>query len=359
MTDPLPNLDYAAPRHRGRLDYAALLGRLGPLIGVLFVFLLFTALVNVVDGASPFATPANLALMLRHTTVIAIAALGMTMIIISGGIDLSVGASLALGSVVVALVLRETDGANANLAALAGVASSAAVGLTAALLITGLKLPPFIVTLGMWGSVRGIALGIAMERAKNPRIYPYPPPPAGGQAVERWRDTWLEGLVSRLPADREWMLFPRGVWLMLVLAVVVAAVLHYTRFGRHVFAIGSNEATARLCGVPVARTKIILYTLAGVLAGIASVIDFSYGGAGDATGRLGAELNVIAAVVIGGASLSGGQGSVAGTLLGALLMTMVENGCTKLGLANWVQLAVTGVIIVLAVTLDRLRHRRA
>ena len=155
------------------------------------------------------------------------------------------------------------------------------------------------------------------------------------------------------------MIFPPGVWLFLLLALVVAAVLRYTRFGRHVFAIGSNELTARLCGVPVERTKLLIYLVAGALFGIAAVLRFSYTGAGDPVGMMGGELDVIAAVVIGGASLSGGQGSVLGTLVGALIMTMVANGCTKLGLPNWVQEIATGGIIIFAVALDRLRHRQA
>jgi ribose/xylose/arabinose/galactoside ABC-type transport system permease subunit len=175
---------------------------------------------------------------------------------------------------------------------------------------------------------------------------------------DAWRTTWLSGLIDTLPDSRRWMILPPGVWAMIVLAVLVACVLRFTRFGRHVFAIGSNEQTARLCGVHVDRTKILVYLLAGALAGVAAVLDFSYTGAGDPTGRGGAELDIIAAVVIGGASLSGGQGSVLGTLIGALIMTMVANGCTKLGLPNWVQKITTGVIIIFAVTLDRLRHRQ-
>ncbi|RYG30766.1 ABC transporter permease, partial [bacterium] len=128
-------------------------------------------------------------------------------------------------------------------------------------------------------------------------------------------------------------------------------------FGRHIFAIGSNEATARLCGVPVNRTKLGIYTLGVALAGIAGVLQFSYTGQGDPTTATGLELDAIAAVVIGGASLAGGQGSILGSLLGATLMTVIANGGTKMNLPNWVQEIVTGVIIVLAVTLDRLRHR--
>jgi ribose/xylose/arabinose/galactoside ABC-type transport system permease subunit len=155
------------------------------------------------------------------------------------------------------------------------------------------------------------------------------------------------------------MLLPPGVWLMIILAILTALGLRYTRFGRHIFAIGSNEQTARLCGIGIDRTKILIYTLAGAFVGIASVLEFSYVGIGNPSGRMGSELDVIAAVVIGGASLSGGQGSIFGTIVGALIMTMVANGCTKLGLENWVQQIATGGIIIVAVGLDNLRHRRA
>jgi ribose/xylose/arabinose/galactoside ABC-type transport system permease subunit len=139
----------------------------------------------------------------------------------------------------------------------------------------------------------------------------------------------------------------------------MAAVLRYTRFGRHVFAIGSNEQTARLCGIRVARTKLMIYAAAVACAGVAAVLQFSFlYGQGDPTTAEGYELKVIAAVVIGGASLTGGEGSILGTIVGALIMAVVDNGCTKLELDNWLQEIVTGAIIVVAVMLDQLRHRR-
>ena len=319
---------------------------LGPLIGLLFVFLLFMVLVSLRPGSAAFATAGNLELMLRQTAVIGIAALGMTLIIISGGIDLSVGSNLALSTMALALVLNHCRGESGTLPALAAVGVASVVGLTIGALITGLRLPPFIITLGLWGGLRGLAKGLGGNQA----VYPEP--------TDAWRHTWLNGLLKTLGPDDRWMLVPPGVWVLVVLALLVAGLLHYTRFGRHVFAIGSSEPTARLCGISVTGVKIRIYLLAGALYGAASVLDFSYVGIGDPTGRMGAELDVIAAVVIGGASLSGGQGSVFGSLVGALIMTMVANGCTKLGLANWVQEIVTGAIIIVAVALDRFRHKR-
>ena len=131
------------------------------------------------------------------------------------------------------------------------------------------------------------------------------------------------------------------------------------RFGRHVFAVGSNELSARLCGVPVERVKLLVYTLGGLFAGLGGVLQFAYLTGGDPTTAVGLELNIIAAVVIGGASLAGGSGTVTGTLVGALIMSVVANGCTKVGLSNWVQEIVTGGIIIAAVLLDYLRRRTA
>jgi ribose/xylose/arabinose/galactoside ABC-type transport system permease subunit len=332
------------------VDWAGALGKLGPLIGLAFVFLLFTVLVNVVPGAQKFANAGNLELMLRQTAVVGTAALGMTLIIISGGIDLSVAANIALSTVVIARIMNAHGGHAPNLAALAGVATCALAGLFIGALVTGLRLPPFIVTLGTWGAYRGLAKGVA----GNTYVYPSPV-----DDPDAWSSTWLYGLTNTLPASMRWMLVPVGVWVMIILALVVAGALRYTRFGRRVFAIGSNEQTARLCGIPVGRTKLLIYVAAGALFGIAAVLRFSYTGAGDPVGMMGGELDVIAAVVIGGASLSGGQGSVLGALVGALIMTMVANGCTKLGLPNWVQEIATGAIIIFAVALDRLRHRQA
>jgi ribose/xylose/arabinose/galactoside ABC-type transport system permease subunit len=169
---------------------------------------------------------------------------------------------------------------------------------------------------------------------------------------------WLKHLLVILGPGEKWHIFPPGVWLLLALAVLVAFVLRYTQFGRHVFAIGSNEQTARLCGINVERSKLLVYMIGVGFAGLAGVLQFSFLGMGDSTTAPGMELNIIAAVVIGGASLSGGEGSISGSLIGALLMTAVANGCTKMGWETYVQEIATGAIIIMASLLDRLRHRR-
>jgi ribose/xylose/arabinose/galactoside ABC-type transport system permease subunit len=280
----------------------------------------------------------------------------MTVIIIAGGIDLSVGSTLALGVVVTAWVLDRTNGQGVIGAAIAGMAAATLCGIILGFLVTVLRLSPFIASLGLWGAVRGVAKGLC-------ELYQHLYNSATSANIQvlsnDWKRTWLKQWLLPLDDSQRWMLFPPGVWLMLVLAVIVAAMLRYTRFGRHVFAIGSNEQTARLCGINVGWTKFRIYMLAGFLVGIAAILEFGRVAVGEPTDRVGAELDVIAAVVIGGASLNGGQGSVFGTLIGALIMTIVSNGCTKVGLSNWVQEIATGAIIILAVSLDRLRHRRA
>jgi len=315
-----------------KIDWRALPAKLGPFIGLIFVIALFGFL-----RPRTFLTADNFQIMLLQTAVVGTAALGMTLIIISGGIDLSIGSNIALCTVAIALLLKMY--APPLVAALGGIATGSACGALIGLLITRLNLTPFIVTLGMWGALRGLAKGLANE------------------TMVAAPSTWLNDLLQSLRPANRWMLFPPGVWLMLALTLLVAAMLRYTRFGRHIFAIGSNEQTARLCGVSVRRTKLLIYTFGLAFAGVAGVLQFSYLTVGDPTTASGLELAVIAAVVIGGASLNGGEGSVFGSVIGALVMTVVANGCTKMNLANWVQEIVTGGIIIAAVVLDRLRHR--
>jgi ribose/xylose/arabinose/galactoside ABC-type transport system permease subunit len=305
----------------------SVIDRAGTLLGLLAVALLFGLLVG-----WQFFEPANLELMARQTAIVCMAALGMTVVIVAGGIDLSVGSIIALSTVVIALLLR----ANVNpfVAALGAVVAAGICGLVNGLLITQLKVVPFIVTLGTLLVVRGVAKGLADER----RIEA----PA----------TWLNDLL-RVPQGSG--LLPPGIWMVAALALIVAGVLRYTRFGRHVFAIGSNERMARLCGVAITRTKVAVYVLTAACAGLAGLLQFAKLSVGDPTVAVGTELDVIAAVIIGGGSLSGGRGTIAGTIIGATIMTIIQIGCSQKGLANWVQQIVTGGIIVVAVALDRVR----
>jgi len=309
-----------------------LLGESGVLAGLVLVALVFGLLIG-----PQFFRAANLELMARQTAIVCVAAFGMTMIVVSGGIDLSVGSIIALGTVIVALVLR--SGAGPVAAALAAIGGAALCGVVNGFLVTRLRVVPFIVTLGTMLLVRGAAKGLAEERRIEAPV------------------TWLNTLL-RTARDGTGFLVPVGIWITIVLALIVAGILRYTRFGRHLFAIGSNERTARLCGVRVERCKLAVYTLAAALAGVAGVMEFSRLSVGDPTVAVGLELDVIAAVIIGGGSLTGGKGSIAGTLGGAAIMAVIQIGCSQQGLPNWVQQIVTGTIIVLAVGLDRFRETR-
>jgi ribose transport system permease protein len=276
--------------------------------------------------------------MARQTVIVCVAALGMTMIVVSGGIDLSVGSIVALSTVVTAVLLRHEVGPLA--AALGAVAAGALCGAINGLLITQLRVVPFIVTLGTMLLVRGAAKGLADERRVEAPI------------------TWLNDLLRTAQDGRGWLL-PTGIWMTAALAVVVAFTLQYTRFGRHLFAIGSSERTARLCGVRINRTKLAVYTVGAALAALSGVLQFSKLSVGDPTVAQGLELDVIAAVIIGGGSLLGGRGSVVGTIAGAAIMSVIQIGCSQQGLPNWVQQIVTGAIIVFAVGLDRWRQKAA
>ena len=186
---------------------------------------------------------------------------------------------------------------------------------------------------------------------------------AGGSAVYADIDEvdgtaiWLNNLMRDIKVGDLILPMP-GVWIWIVLAIVIGLMLTYTRFGRHIYAVGSNENTARLCGINVEKTKILTYVVAIGCAGIAGVLRFSWLGMGDPTTDMGTELLVIAAVVIGGASLNGGVGGIGGTIIGTLIIMIVYKGCTVLGLENFVQEIVTGAIIVAAVALDQVRHRK-
>jgi ribose transport system permease protein len=302
----------------------------GPLVALAVVYVTFGIL-----APDTFLGSVNLLTMTRQTVVVAVAAVGMTFVIVHGGIDLSVGSVVALTTVVMALALRAGLGPVA--ASAIGLVVPALAGLVNGALVSGLGITPFIVTLGAMSIFRGTAKGLASEQKIDAM-------PAG-----------LDALMAAPPPGEG--LVPPGVLVALLVVVLGAVALRYTVFGRHVVAIGSNEATARLCGVPVGRVRVAVYALAGVLAGLSGIMEFSTLTVGDPTDSIGLELEVIAAVVIGGASLAGGRGSVVGSAVGALLMTEIKTGCTHVGFPNWVQEILTGSIIVVAVAIDRFRRR--
>ncbi len=290
------------------------------------------------DGLNAFISVANLKTVLSQTVIVSIGALGMTMIIVSGGIDLSVGSAVALTSVLGATLLSK--GWSTGTAVLATVLAGSAIGLVNGTLIAGLRLMPFIVTLGMMGVTRGLAKWVSGNQTVN---YPFESPVSNLMK--------MDDLDHFLP-------LPPGVWIALGLATVMAVVMRQTIFGRYIFAIGSNEATARLCGVRVPLQKVFIYSLAGVFFGCAGLMQLTRLTQGDPSGAVGLELDIIAAVVIGGASLSGGSGSILGSMLGALIIQTLRNGSSQMAWPTFTQEIIIGIVIILAVGLDRFRQSR-
>ncbi|WP_373653601.1 ABC transporter permease [Schlesneria sp. DSM 10557] len=374
---------------------------LRPFLALFAVILLFTIADRWTHGPKAmFATEQNMRNVATQTAIVAVAALGMTVVIIAGGIDLSVGTAIALAATMLAwslkedLALRLAVGENLagvnqklkvaeddlkrakeaavvaeaksrieSLTALRETVTAASVrwspwtpwlslfigigtgclcGLINGLLISYLKMVPFIVTLGTMQIYLGWAKWVADNTTVRPDIASQVP-------------LWLQNLLSNRPTALVYGL-PVGIWWTLVLTAILAAVLHFTVFGRYVFAIGSNEATARLCGIDVRRNKIAIYVLGGLFAGIAGLYQFSRLSVGNPTSGLGLELKVIASVIIGGGSLKGARASVLGTLTGALIMSAITSGCTALGVTNPIQDMLLGIIIIIAVALDQWRQ---
>lgn len=304
---------------------------LGPFLGLALVVAVFALLS---DSPQQYLSFRNLRIVCAQTVIVALGSIGMTMIIVSGGIDLSVGSTIALTSVVTALFLQQ--GWSPSASVLSGTVAGGMVGLINGLAITRLRVVPFIATLGMLGIARGVAKWLAAEETVNAP------------------DTWVNYLAVTFP-EPSWILVAPGAWLAVLLAVLMATVLRNTVFGRHIFALGSNQEAARACGIRTDRLKIGIYSLAGLFFGLAGVVQMSRLRQGDPTVAIGTELDVIAAVVIGGASLSGGEGSILGSMVGALIMAFLRNGCQQMGWPNYIQEIIIGTIILVAVAVDRWR----
>jgi len=320
---------------RNPFNRSALLNAFGPFFGLLLVLGLFSL---DADERPYLITRENFKLILTQTVIVAIGALGMTMIIVSGGIDLSVGSVVAFTSVVGATLLLK--GYSPMVAVILTVLAGGVLGLVDGLIIAGFRMMPFIVTLGMMGVVRGLAKWWSGNQTVN-----FPPSAPINGIMDRVQPTHL------LP-------LPPGVWIAVGLAVLMSIIMQRTVFGRRIFAIGSNEATARLCGIRVQWHKVMIYALAGLFFGLAGVMQLSRLTQGDPTVAYGLELDIIAAVVIGGASLSGGTGSISGSMIGALIMSVLRNGSNQMGWQNFTQEIIIGVVIILAVGLDKLRQRK-
>jgi len=336
-----------APPRRAPVLRRGLASLSGPVLGLIAVLALFVVLIGVKGELHNFLSARNLQVLVHEGTIPAVLALGMLLVIVSGGIDLSVGSVVALVTVVTMQVYRHLYAQTGSmstaslLAVPAGIAVGGACGLANGLIITRLRLAPFVATLGMLGIARGLAVWLS-----------------GRQLLTFPRDArpgWVDAL-ARVHAG--WTVFNPGFWSLAGLAVVVAVLLRLTVLGRYCYAIGSNEATARLCGVPIDRYKVAIYTLAGLLTGWAGVLMFAHGTSGDPSAGEGLELRVIAAVVIGGASLSGGQGTVVGALLGVLILEILGNGVSIFNVPVEVQHILIGVIIIANTALSQWQRRR-
>ncbi len=288
-------------------------------------------------ATNSFATANNLFNVTRNFTFVAVIALGMTIVIITGGIDLSVGSVLCLCSMVLAVVMHEGYSLEVGIAASLGCA--AIIGAINGVLIAYLGIPPFVVTLAMLS----IARSLAMVVSNNTVVFQFGP--------DHDKLLFLGGGAMFLGISNP-------VIYMLILALITGFVLRWTKFGRYVFAIGGNEQAAILTGVPVRRIKVAVYMISALSAGIAGVIETGWLGAVTTNLGAGMELQVIAATVIGGANLAGGVGTPFGALIGSALIEVIRNSLGLLGINAFWQGAFIGSFIILAVTFDRVRKLR-
>ena len=306
---------------------SATLKKLLPFLALIVLFVFLTI-------ASPvFLTTTNLSSVVRQTAVINIMALGMTMVIIAGGIDLSVGSILAFAGIAGTMTMAAGHPILAGIAA--GIAGGALCGFLNGFLTTQLRINPFIVTLGALLIIRGLTLILSngMPIHQVPKGFSY----------------LGEGSLAGVPFV---------LIVLLLCAVLVHVILEHTRLGRYGFAIGSNPDAAYYAGINVQKHTTLIYALCGALTGLAGMIEASRLMTGQPTAGQGYELSAIAAVVIGGGSLRGGEGGVVGTLIGAFIMGLLSNGCDLLGIQPFVQQAIIGAVIIAAVSFDELRKRR-
>lgn len=319
------------------------------IIGVLILFV--TALAILTDGNS--IAPVNLVNVIRQVSAIGIIGVGMTFVIITLGIDLSVGSIVGLSAVVAASLVQNPDGALVKFAGIdlpiivgvvAGLAVGALAGFTNGVLIAKFRLAPFIATLGMMSIARGLAYiytGDGRPFSDLKPEYNF----IGQGYLFNDPGTPLSGI-------------PVPVFLFLGVAAIATYILGYTKFGRYTYAIGGNEVAARVSGIRIPRVTIMIYTLSGLLAGLAGVLLSARIGSGNSTLGTGIELDAITAVIIGGTSFKGGIGKIWGTIVGALLIGVINNGLDLLNVSPFVQIVVKGCIIITAIIIDERKNSK-
>ncbi len=313
--------------------------------GALIFFIVLCVIFAILEPA--FLKPINIFNVLRQVSIYGLLAIGMTFVILTGGIDLSIGSLLALAGLVAAAVEKGGTGLLTGAAAgegagyglLAAIAAAIAVGLLGGLLqglaVSQLKVPAFIVTLGGLTVFRGLALLFS-----------------GGQPISAFRKEytyWGQGLIGPVPVP---------VIIFLSFAVIAFIILRYSKYGRHIYGVGGNQEAARLSGLNVSRLIMSVYIITGFFAGLSGFLLSSRLNSAEQVAGVGYELTVIAGVVIGGTSLFGGEGGVFGTVIGILLIGVLSNGLTLMNVSSYYQQIIIGLIIVFAVYFDQLVKRR-
>ncbi|XWX05600.1 ABC transporter permease (plasmid) [Aggregatilineales bacterium SYSU G02658] len=319
------------------MTVADFVARYGVVLVLIVLVILMTILSPIIRGQQLFLTDRNLLQVALQASINAIIAIGMTFVITSGGIDLSVGSIVALAGVLAAMAMRDLP-----IGPFGGFFVAVLVGTLCGLfngfLITRVKLPPFIATLGTMGIFRGIALVVSEGRS----IYGF-----GREFLQTFSGTIANTNI------------PVSVAFAGVLAVIFWWVFNYTQFGKYTVAIGGSEETTRLAGIPVERYKLGIYGLSGMLTGVAAALLLARLSSGDPTFGTMFELDAIAAAVMGGTSLTGGEGTVAGTVIGALIISLVRNAINIFNIPSYWQQVIIGSVIVLAVMLDQWRKKQA
>ena len=307
-------------------------------LGVLALMFLVFSNIRTPEGTPErelFLTWDNVRFIAAQSVTVAIAALGMTLIMAAGGIDLSVTAVGALSGVVAVTLLRA--GHTPGVALVAALGVGALAGSINAAFITGFCIAPAIATLAMLPIARGVARALVPGRS-----LPVPP-------------TWLDGFTARIPTEG-WLPAP-AVWIALGAALLTSVVARSTVFGRHVFAVGSNEATARLCGIRVPLTRVLVHLSAGIFFGLAGFLQTMHARRADPTAGAGLEVDIFAAALIGGANPRGGTGSVAGACVGAIIMTVLRNGVQQAGWPRFAEDIAVGAALLLAAAAAWKRNR--